>query len=150
AGRRLCYCHAKSLFRPLTSLDCTTTLGLGRLSPAKSGEYPAQPGGGGVSHPQGRGSTRRSRGRGGGLSPARSGEYPAQPGEGACDPQSFCRLESASEVGRRLFEELGELALRRLFPRRDMLAWQPALGLLVVAQDVSRDRLSVHLVRAVV
>src|SRR5262249_32938036 len=127
AGRRLCYCHAKSLFRPLTSLDCTTTWG------------------GAVSPPRSRGSTRRSRGRGaslprrvggvpgaagggGGLSPAGSGEYPAQPGEGACDPQSFCRLGSASEVGRRLFEELGELALRRLFPRRDMLAWQPALG----------------------
>src|SRR5262249_37648492 len=124
------------------------------------GGVPGKAGGGG---PRGsRGSTRQSRGRG---APRKSGEYPAQPGKGGPaevggvpgaaggggrSNARYCRLGSASEAGRRLLEQLCELALRRPFPRRDVLAWQPALRLLVVAQDVSGHRLPVHLVRAVV
>src|SRR5215469_2962040 len=47
-------------------------------------------------------------------------------------------------------EQLGELALGLLAPRRDVLTRQPTFRLLVVAEHVARHRLAVHLVGAVV
>src|SRR5215472_4933305 len=71
-----------------------------QLSPARSGEYPAEPGEGG---PQGRGSTRRSRGRGarkvGGVPGGAGGGGPARSGEGG---GSRCRRlvgSSSTQVG---------------------------------------------------
>src|SRR5215472_18526581 len=81
------------------------------------------------------------------VGPARSPSLPPARTDrgregGAADP--------SSEVGGRFLQEMGELALRRLAPRRDVLARQPAVGPAVLAEDVAGHRLAVHLVGAVV